>query len=58
MRNDPVLFIGFLLFVSIVCGWMASSKGRNVFVWAALGALFPLFAWVVILVLRDKKYAA
>jgi len=56
--RDPVLFVGFLMFVSILCGWMASRKGRNVLVWAALGAIFPVLAWVLILALGDKKYAA
>lgn len=56
--KEPLALIAFFLIAAVVCAWTARSKGRNVVVWAALGAMFPLVAWFTILSLKDKKTSA
>ncbi len=47
----------FLLWIafSIACAVVAGSKGRSVFGWLILGAIFPLFAFIMVAVMPSLK---
>lgn len=40
---------------AVVCAIVASSKGRSGFVWFVLGAMFSIFALLLVIVLPSQK---
>lgn len=46
-----LLWVGFTIASAVVAG----SKGRSAFGWLILGAIFPLFAFIVVAVLPSLK---
>lgn len=40
---------------AVVCGIVASSKGRSSFIWFVLGALFSVFALILVIVLPSQR---
>ena len=45
-------------FIAILCGVMAKNKNRSVLGWLFLGALFGIFAFILLLVLPIKQKEA
>lgn len=43
------------LFVAVICGVLASSRGRSGFGWFLLGGLFSFFALILLALLPSKK---
>jgi hypothetical protein len=43
----PFLLLLFVVPPAIAGGWLARNRGRNIPLWAALSAIFPIFLMVI-----------
>lgn len=55
---NPMYFLIGGVVMAALCGWIASTKGRSVALWAVLGFFFGLIALIIIAVLKKEQPAA
>jgi peptidoglycan/LPS O-acetylase OafA/YrhL len=51
----PAYFLIAGVVMAAICGWIASTKGRSVVLWAVLGFCFGLIALIIIAVLKKQQ---